>query len=64
MKAARVNANLSLDDMASIMKISKSTINRWERGKTPIPQLKFTEFCKICNIETSNVKANIKLKGE
>lgn len=62
LKAARVNKKLSLKEMSKELGISTSTINRWEREITPIPDNYFIEFCKLCDVDTKNVKANIKLK--
>ena len=36
LKAARVNAELTLEDVAEIMGKSKQSIENWESGKTPI----------------------------
>lgn len=64
MKAARVNNNLSLEDVSKKMGVSKSTVNRWENDIIPIPQDMFIEYCGVCDIDTKRVKANIKIKGE
>lgn len=32
--AARVNANLTQADVAGILRVSKTTVNNWERGKS------------------------------
>lgn len=34
LKAARVNANLTQQEVADILKVSKHTIINWEKGKT------------------------------
>ena len=47
MKAARVNANLSQQEAAEALGISRSTLQNYEKGKT-IPRLSIAE--KIANV--------------
>lgn len=47
--AARVNAGLTLDDVASKIHRTKSTIISWEKGKTPIDVQTFKELCDLYN---------------
>ena len=35
--AARVNANMTQEQAAAAINVSKSTINSWENGKSKIP---------------------------
>lgn len=35
--SARVNANMTQEQVADALKISKSTLINWEKGKTKIP---------------------------
>ena len=47
LKAARVNAELTLDDVAEIIGKSKQSIENWENGKTPI---KYSDLIKLSGI--------------
>ena len=47
LKAARVNAELTLDEVAEIVGKSKQTIENWENGKTPI---KYSDLLKLSEI--------------
>lgn len=42
LKAARVNAGLTQDDVSRKMRISKHTLIDWEKGKTQIPYISLT----------------------
>ena len=47
LKAARVNAELTLDEVAEIMGKSKQSIENWENGKTPI---KYSDLLKLSEV--------------
>ena len=47
LKAARVNAELTLDDVAERIGKSKQSIENWENGKTPI---KYSDLIKLSEI--------------
>ena len=47
LKAARVNAELTLDDVAEIIGKSKQSIENWESGKTPI---KYSDLIKLSEL--------------
>lgn len=53
--AARVNANMTQDEAAKAMHVSKTTILNWEKGKIMpgIPEL--TMLCGIYKISTDNI---------
>ena len=53
LKAARVNAELTLDEVAEIVGKSKQTIENWENGKTPI---KYSDLLKLSEIYEMPVK--------
>ena len=53
LKAARVNAELTLDDVAEIIGKSKQSIENWENGKTPI---KYSDLLKLSEIYEMPVK--------
>ena len=55
LKAARVNANLSQEDVAKKMKKSKVTINNWENGKTEIDYGNLTELCRLYAVTMDDI---------
>jgi len=60
LKAARSNADLSLDDMSKALKTSKNTVIDWEKERKPIPYEKYLLYCKTCNIDPKYVRAWVK----
>lgn len=55
LKAARVNANLSQKDVANALKISKSTIINWEKGKTSPNVLQMQKLCEIYHAPLNDI---------
>jgi len=55
LKAARVNANLSQEEVARKMKKSKVTINNWENGKTEIDYGNLNELCRLYSITMDDI---------
>ena len=55
LKAARVNANLSQENVAKKMKKSKVTINNWENGKTEIDYGNLTELCRLYSVTMDDI---------
>ena len=53
LSAARVNANLTQKEAADQLKIDKSTLSKWENGKTSPSALQLFALCKIygCTID-------------
>lgn len=49
MKAARVNAGLTQEDLANKLRVSKQTIVSWESGKTSPTVEKARQYCEACN---------------
>ena len=47
LKAARVNAELTLDEVAELIGKSKQSIENWENGKTPI---KYSDLLKLSEV--------------
>ena len=45
--AARVNANMTQDEVAKAMNVSKSTIINWEKGRN---SPKYSKMVKLCEI--------------
>ena len=55
LKAARVNANLSQEEVARKMKKSKVTINNWENGKTEIDYGNLNELCRLYSVTIDDI---------
>ena len=55
LKAARVNANLSQEEVARKMKKSKVTINNWENGKTEIDYGDLNELCRLYSVTMDDI---------
>lgn len=55
LKAARVNANLSQDEVATAMNKSKTTINNWENGKTEIDLGNLKTICSLYNVTIDDI---------
>ena len=51
MAAARVNAGLTQEDVARIMKISKATIINWEKGRIIPKPAQFKMYCEVVGID-------------
>ena len=60
LKAARVNAELTLDDVAERIGKSKQSIENWENGKTPI---KYSDLIKLSELYEMPVEY-IRMPGE
>lgn len=56
LKAARVNAGLTLEQAGEAVGRNKNTILNWEVGNTRISREDFVELCKIYEIPESMVK--------
>ena len=55
LKAARVNANLSQEEVARKMKKSKVTINNWKNGKTEIDYGNLNELCRLYSVTMDDI---------
>ena len=55
LKAARVNANLSQEEVARKMKKAKVTINNWENGKTEIDYGNLNELCRLYSVTMDDI---------
>ena len=47
LRAARINAGLTVDDAAKAVSKHRNTILRWESGKTEIPSKDFRKLCDL-----------------
>lgn len=55
LKAARVNAGLSIKDVAKIVDRKPNTVWNWEKGQNPLPAHIFRQLCKIYNAQETDV---------
>ena len=53
--AARVNANMTQEDVAGKMKISKQTLLNWEKGKVIPKPAQLEMMCRLYNISVDNI---------
>lgn len=51
MAAARVNAGLTQEQVAAIMKLSKNTIINWEKGRITPKPAQFKMYCEVVGID-------------
>lgn len=56
LKVLRINRDLTLEDMARLLHVGKSTVSRWERGEISIPMNAFKEYCLICDVDAETIK--------
>lgn len=47
LEAARVNAGMTITQVAEKMNVSRNTIINWEKGRTRIP---FTSLASLCDL--------------
>lgn len=55
LKAARVNAKLSQQSVANTLKISKSTLISWEKGRTAPDVLQMQKLCEIYKMSLNDI---------
>ena len=55
LKAARVNAGLTQEAVAAMLKKSKVTIINWEKGKTSIDKGNFDALCRLYSVDENNI---------
>ena len=53
--AARINAQLTQEDIAKKLGVGKQTIVNWEKGKTQPKISQAEEMCKYYNISYNNI---------
>lgn len=55
MKAIRINANLTQQELADAMGVSRSSVIAWETGKTKISTVCLMAFCYVTNTHIDDV---------
>lgn len=65
LKAARVNANLSILDVSKKLNVSRNMVYRYESGKTSPPLDKLIQMLELydCRIEDINLYELVPLKA-
>lgn len=61
LEAARVNANLTQDEAAKKLGVSKTTLLSWEKGNTFPDIIKFKALCKIYSVPMGLISVPDKL---
>ena len=64
LRAARVNANLTQEQVAKSLRKGKQTIVNWENGHTTIDAANFSALCRLYGIDEDSIflpyKSNLK----
>lgn len=55
LKAARVNAGLTMEDVCKCLKVSKNTILNWEKGYTLPDADKAVKLSELYNLPLENI---------
>ena len=55
LKAARINAGITLVDAAKHLERSYTTLSRWESGETDIPSRDFRKLCSLYKVEERDI---------
>jgi len=55
LKAARVNAGLTMDDVCKAMNVSKATVLNWEKGYTLPGADKAVQLSELYNLPLENI---------
>lgn len=55
LKAARVNSNYKVTEIAEKLGVSKSTVTRWENGKSSPRVEQMLKLCKLYNATINDI---------
>lgn len=55
LSAARVNAKLTQEEVAKIIKKSKNTVSNWEIGRSEIDQANLAYLCELYGVSIDNI---------
>lgn len=55
LKAARINANLTLGDVAAIMQVTPRTVSNWESNTTKVDGRDLLELCALYRINPTEI---------
>lgn len=56
LKAARINANLTQEELAAAVNVNKKTVAAWENGKSLPKADKIDEICQAVNMPYDNIQ--------
>lgn len=56
LKAARINAGITIDQAAKAANVSYGTIRNWESGKTTPGIGKFRALCQLYGVSMADIK--------
>ena len=55
LKASRVNANMSIQDVCLALNVTPQTVRRWESGKTEPSASTFLKLCEMYSISPDHI---------
>lgn len=55
----RKNSDLTLDGVAALFNVDRTTILRWEKGEPPVPVKRLDEVERITGISRDNLRPDI-----
>lgn len=55
LKASRVNANMTINDVCVALNVTPQTVRRWENGKTEPSASVFLKLCDMYRISPDNI---------
>lgn len=58
LKAARVNKNLTQEQVADELKVTKKTVGSWESGKTRPKLEKIEQLCELYGVSYDDIAWN------
>ena len=58
LKAARINKNLTQDEVAAKLNVTKKTVGSWESGKTMPKVDKIEPLCELYGLTYENIAWN------
>ena len=59
LKAFRVDANLTQEQMAAALNVSKKTVGAWESGKTKPTTDKIDAICELFDVCYDDIRWNV-----
>lgn len=55
LKAVRVNAGFSQEELAKALNISQQTLSNWENYETDIPAKQLKKICELCKTDMNQI---------
>ena len=52
---ARASANLTQEELAKELGVSRATVNAWETGRKPMGTIQFIAFCAVTGFEKDDI---------